>query len=248
LQEELERLRRQVHDLQQESADKEVRLTQFGKWRDQDKEDIKGLNIALDSKQQELELLKRKMGVRGTAGSTPAPAKKRESSMFGTPTIIRPPSALSDSKEGTNNKKVLDTPSSVAPKTLAKSVRMNGPGPLSASSTKSVRQVEGSMGPPPTARGARPSVPATPSRHASIHGRTSSASLSQSAMKPIVSRRASSGLDSSVSRTKPSVVAAAAAARVSTPVLNERDEKENSHPSMTPTPKPVPKRTGMVAT
>jgi hypothetical protein len=186
------------------------------------------------------------MGVRGTAGSTPAPAKKRESSMFGTPTIIRPPSALSDSKEGTNNKKVLDTPSSVGPKTLAKSARMNGTGPLSASSTKPVRQVEGSMGPPPTARGARPSVPATPSRHTSIHGRTSSASLSQSATKPIVSRRASSGLDSSVSRIKPSVVAAAA--RVSTPVLNERDEKENSHPSMTPTPKPVPKRTGMVAT
>jgi chromosome segregation ATPase len=57
LNEELERLRRQVHDLQQGSADKEVRLTQFGKWRDQDKEDIRGLNIALDSKQQELELV-----------------------------------------------------------------------------------------------------------------------------------------------------------------------------------------------
>jgi chromosome segregation ATPase len=68
LQEELERLRRQVHDLQQESADKEVRLTQFGKWRDQDKEDIKGLNIALDSKQQELELVSRilRMVVRDT--------------------------------------------------------------------------------------------------------------------------------------------------------------------------------------
>jgi chromosome segregation ATPase len=57
LHEELARLRRQVHDLQQESADKEVRLTQFTKLRDQDKEDIKGLNIALDSKQQELELV-----------------------------------------------------------------------------------------------------------------------------------------------------------------------------------------------
>ena len=56
---ELERLRRQVHDLQQESADKEVKLVQLQKQRAQDKEDMNGLNIALDSKQQELELVRR---------------------------------------------------------------------------------------------------------------------------------------------------------------------------------------------
>ena len=54
---EVERLRRQVHELQQESADKEVKLVQLQKQRSQDKEDINGLNIALDSKQQELELV-----------------------------------------------------------------------------------------------------------------------------------------------------------------------------------------------
>lgn len=57
LQTEVERLRRQVHELQQESADKEVKLTQLAKQRAQDKEDLQGLNIALDSKQQELELV-----------------------------------------------------------------------------------------------------------------------------------------------------------------------------------------------
>lgn len=56
--EEVGRLRRQVHELQQESAAKEVTVAQLNKWRDQDKEDIKGLNIALDSKQQELELVR----------------------------------------------------------------------------------------------------------------------------------------------------------------------------------------------
>lgn len=58
LNEELEKLRRQVHELQQESADKEVKLAQASKQRAQDKEDLQGLNIALDSKQQELELVR----------------------------------------------------------------------------------------------------------------------------------------------------------------------------------------------
>jgi len=58
LDEEVGRLRRQVHELQQESATKEVTVTQLNRWREQDKEDIKGLNIALDSKQQELELVR----------------------------------------------------------------------------------------------------------------------------------------------------------------------------------------------
>ena len=57
LKDEVERLRRQVHELQQESADKEVKVVQLTKQRSQDKEDMQGLNIALDSKQQELELV-----------------------------------------------------------------------------------------------------------------------------------------------------------------------------------------------
>lgn len=57
LKDEVERLRRQIHELQQESADKEVKVAQLTKQRDGDKDDLQSLNIALDSKQQELELV-----------------------------------------------------------------------------------------------------------------------------------------------------------------------------------------------
>lgn len=57
LQTEVERLKGQTRELQQESADKEVHILQITKQRAQDKQDLEGLNIALDSKQQELELV-----------------------------------------------------------------------------------------------------------------------------------------------------------------------------------------------
>ena len=57
LKEEVERLRKQVHTLHQDSADKEVKVVQMTKQLTQKEEDIVGLNIALDSKQQELELV-----------------------------------------------------------------------------------------------------------------------------------------------------------------------------------------------
>ena len=58
LESETERLKRHVHDMQQESADKEIKIIQLTKQHGQDKEDIQGLNIALDAKQQELELVR----------------------------------------------------------------------------------------------------------------------------------------------------------------------------------------------
>ncbi|KAJ7712868.1 hypothetical protein B0H14DRAFT_3637229 [Mycena olivaceomarginata] len=105
LKDEIERLRGQIHELQQESADKEVNIVQITKQRAQDKEDLKGLNIPLDSKQQELELLKRRMGVRRTAGLTPAQLSKiprrRDSAVFNTRSIgSRPPPVLSDAGTG----------------------------------------------------------------------------------------------------------------------------------------------------
>ncbi|KAJ7429202.1 hypothetical protein B0H11DRAFT_2266606 [Mycena galericulata] len=54
------------------SCSMEVKIVQITKQRAQDKQDLRGLNIALDSKLQELELLKRRIGVRGTCGATPA--------------------------------------------------------------------------------------------------------------------------------------------------------------------------------
>jgi hypothetical protein len=57
LEAELGRVGKQVRDLQTESANKEVQMAQMEKQRERDREDLHGLNIALDSKQQELELV-----------------------------------------------------------------------------------------------------------------------------------------------------------------------------------------------
>uniref|UniRef100_A0A8H7XXY7 Uncharacterized protein n=1 Tax=Psilocybe cubensis TaxID=181762 RepID=A0A8H7XXY7_PSICU len=190
LKEEVERLRRQVHSLQQESADKEVRLLQAAKQHGQDKEDLAGLNIALDSKQQELELIKRKLNVRGTAGSTPAqPAKashhRRDSSIFSATPISRPPSVISESGTDAGGSTIKKKSSAETPMlnstkitALGKSTRINASGASSASSTTSktaIRAgVDGSMGPPPLK--SRPSINGTPTPS----GRLSSLSRSSS--------------------------------------------------------------------
>jgi chromosome segregation ATPase len=57
LEADLEKLTKQVRDLQTESANREVHIAQMEKQRERDREDLQGLNIALDSKQQELELV-----------------------------------------------------------------------------------------------------------------------------------------------------------------------------------------------
>jgi chromosome segregation ATPase len=57
LEAELEKHRKQIRDLQTESANREVQVAQMEKQRERDREDLQGLNIALDSKQQELELV-----------------------------------------------------------------------------------------------------------------------------------------------------------------------------------------------
>ncbi|KAJ7452151.1 hypothetical protein B0H11DRAFT_302820 [Mycena galericulata] len=154
LKDEIERLRRQVHELQQESADKEVKIVQITKQRAQDKQDLQGLNIALDSKQQELELLKRRMGVRGTGGATPAqPSKvaaRRDSAVFSTPGVTsRPPSVLSDA--GTDG----GSASGAKMAALGKSTRLNG----SAAKPATAR---GSMGPPAPVTKPRVSLAGTP--------------------------------------------------------------------------------------
>lgn len=57
LQAEVENLRRQLHEAKQRSADQDVKMLQMERQHEQDTEDKIGLNIALDSKQQELELV-----------------------------------------------------------------------------------------------------------------------------------------------------------------------------------------------
>ncbi|KAJ7075672.1 hypothetical protein B0H15DRAFT_866313 [Mycena belliarum] len=206
LKDEIERLRRQIHELQQESADKEVKIVQITKQRAQDKQDLQGLNIALDSKQQELELLKRRMGVRGTGGATPAqPSKighqRRDSTVFTTPGMTpRPPSVLSDA--GTDAGTDGGSASGAKIPALGKSARLNS---ASVSASKPAARVPGSMG-PPTSVAKRTSMVGTPTptpRVSSLSRSTSAkpALASSTSGAPVAHRRvASATLDQSTAR------------------------------------------------
>ncbi|KAH9064396.1 hypothetical protein EDB87DRAFT_1680597 [Lactarius vividus] len=191
LEAELEKLRKQVRELQAESANREVHIAQMEKQRERDREDLQGLNIALDSKQQELELLKRRMSVKVTAGPTPAPGKvghiRRESSTFSSPGhTSRPASRLSDDSKDTSKAGKASEVSSITARvtTLGKSVRINATTPATTTSNKvptpttvkPTRTVEGSMGPPPAAR-----------QRASLSTTTSPTSVSHHARVPSTS-------------------------------------------------------------
>lgn len=112
--------------------------------------------------------MKRRMSVKGTAGTTPAPGKvnhmRRESSTLSPPNT-RPASRLSDASKDVPPKagKTSEHSSTTTRvTTLGKSVRINATAitpPGAASSTnkvptpttvKPIRTVDGSMGPPPT--------------------------------------------------------------------------------------------------
>ncbi len=54
---EIENLKRQIHELKNDSANKDLKITQLHKEREKDRADVDGLNMALESKQQELELV-----------------------------------------------------------------------------------------------------------------------------------------------------------------------------------------------
>ncbi|KAK0189671.1 hypothetical protein F5146DRAFT_982194 [Armillaria mellea] len=160
LKDEVERLRRHMQELQQDSANKDLKLTQMHKEREKDRSDVDGLNMALDAKQQELELIKRKLQVQGTAGSTPARPvanqanHQRRQSTLATP-LSRPSSVMSDSGRESvmSNSSHISRPSlekmklSAVAKTpvvsktpaLLKSTRMNSlstPTPAASSSNK----------------------------------------------------------------------------------------------------------------
>ncbi|CAL1698082.1 unnamed protein product [Somion occarium] len=247
LQQEVEKLRRQVHELQQESADKEVKLAQLAKQRAQDKEDLQGLNIALDSKQQELELLKRRVATRGSANNTPATTSKapfrRESSIFGTPSVSRPPSVLSDSGSITKERKLSDPPSAAGKTTLARSVRQNASASTVGSSTTQKR-VEGSMGPPPLRRASSlaqsTTSSATPTRIPSTGSSTFTRSTSVTpTAKAVAARRGS--MSHVPSRLKPGISSRESLKAHSVSSVSEEDEKENiSTPVSKPQRRMVP--------
>ncbi|KAK2465139.1 hypothetical protein APHAL10511_002831 [Amanita phalloides] len=235
LKEEVERLRRHVHTLQQDSADKEVKVVQMTKQLAQKDGDIAGLNIALDSKQQELELMKRRQGVRGIAGATPArPSKahhRRDSSVLDDiPTVPRPLSVMSDSSGresvvGNQRKRSSDstlTASAIRISTLGKSSRIN-----SVSSRTSSRAEGSSMGPPMMKPRASISTPTPMSRPSS-----QILAVDRPSIAPLSARRVPS---STIDRTRAKTVkGTTTASKVSPNNLNnsinsvsEAEEKEN---------------------
>ncbi|THV03454.1 hypothetical protein K435DRAFT_791673 [Dendrothele bispora CBS 962.96] len=201
LSKDLERIRKELETLRKDSADKDLKIVQLNKQREADKDDISGLNIALDAKQQELELIKRKLAVAGTAGSTPAskvPGQRRESSIFSS----RPSSVASEKDFALANPRekklssetlakldltqskdkkssVADTPSKIAVGALSKSLRVNSA--VSTPSSVTPKPRVGTMGPP-----ARPSMGVstpTPGVRSSL-SRTASGSSSSILAKP----------------------------------------------------------------
>ncbi|WWD19327.1 hypothetical protein CI109_103786 [Kwoniella shandongensis] len=74
-------LRAEVARLRSESASKDLEILNLQRRKVELKEDREMLNIALDSKQQELELMKRKFAVKGIAGSTPLGTSRRASNI-----------------------------------------------------------------------------------------------------------------------------------------------------------------------
>lgn len=177
------------------------------------------------------------MGVRGTAGSTPAPTShRRGTSLFDTPTVIRPPSALSNSsKDGVGKeKRGNETPGTI--KTLAKSVRVNGP--TTSVVTKAVNRIEGSMGAPPLSAARKFSGPVgTPSRQSSINSRSASTNLSASTPTPKSGghhRRASNLDPITPARLKTSLRSNGSRSEESSPTLGEKENNRTLTSIKTP--------------
>ncbi|KAL7416268.1 hypothetical protein BDY24DRAFT_379021 [Mrakia frigida] len=85
---ELEKLSKLIAHLRSEDAKKEVTILRLTRTKMELKSDLESSEIALESKQQELELVKRKFGVRGVAGSTPAPNRALHSSHTAAPSTV----------------------------------------------------------------------------------------------------------------------------------------------------------------
>ncbi|KIY70068.1 hypothetical protein CYLTODRAFT_452090 [Cylindrobasidium torrendii FP15055 ss-10] len=134
LKSEVAQLRGHVQDLKRDGADKDMHIVSLQKQREKDKGDIEGLNMALDAKQQELQLMKRKEGLKGTAGSTPmrssssSVSHQRRPSSISTPhTASRPSSTISDSGRESVMSSVSSNAGSARPR-MEKPTAMQTPG------------------------------------------------------------------------------------------------------------------------
>ncbi|KAJ7043279.1 hypothetical protein C8F04DRAFT_1390105 [Mycena alexandri] len=215
---EIERLTNQTWELQQESADKEVLVAQITKQRAQDKQDLEGLNIALDSKQQELELLKRRLGVRGTAGNTPPQSSKptqqrRESVSSIAPRMSRPSSFTSEFGVDLGRERKASAESVSKIPALNKSTRLSSSTSIAPTPSKSVR---GSMGPPPLRT--RSSIVGTPT---TVTSRTLTRSSSATVIPPGKTKAVKSPTKTNANPTSPKAAAT-------------QGEKENANANVTP--------------
>ncbi|KAF7355840.1 Calcium-binding and coiled-coil domain-containing protein 1 [Mycena venus] len=153
LKEEIERLRGQIQDQKQESADKEIKIVQLTKQRAQDKEDLQGLNIALDSKQQELELLKRGKGSRifntPSLGSTPASVLSDAGTKCGSVNGVRMAALVQ--KSSINNRSALDNSTSIPGPCALGSMAPRAPGSMAPRAPGMRPRTSGSDTPTPPA-------------------------------------------------------------------------------------------------
>ena len=182
--------------------------------------------------------MKRRQGVRGTAGGTPArPSKvhhRRESSVLdNTPAAPRPSSVLSDSSGrdsvlGNLRKGASDstlTSSAIRISTLGKSTRVN-----TGVGSRASLKAEGSMGPPLTRPRISMSTPTPISRPSSVSSQASAAG--KSSIAPDRSRRLSSGaFDRTQAKTTKAMTIASrgSAGNLNSSItsVSEAEEKEN---------------------
>lgn len=114
LEQEIIRMREQAGRMRMESADREVKVARLTKARDQLQEDIQGLNIALEAKQQEVHLLKRaSIEIPGTArrGGRSRPSSIHEATTKLSISTRRRPD---DRRFSVHNASALETPSVAA--------------------------------------------------------------------------------------------------------------------------------------
>ncbi|WVQ95212.1 hypothetical protein IAU59_002306 [Kwoniella sp. CBS 9459] len=120
-------LKAEVARLRSESASKDLEILNLQRRKAELKEDREMLNIALDSKQQELELMKRKFAVRGVAGATPlgtsSKADFESNRTYGHDLATPLPAAAAGSLKGPSTRRrsslaLLNTPLPSVPKTL----------------------------------------------------------------------------------------------------------------------------------
>ncbi|KZT53167.1 hypothetical protein CALCODRAFT_501376 [Calocera cornea HHB12733] len=178
LKDENDKMRKEVHDLQMHMRDKELEVERLKKSRQDIKDDKDGLNLALEAKQQELDLLKRKYGVKGVAGgNTPATNRairpaSRESLPFSTPASRAPSREARERRTTLGTVDPLRSSAFKAPSTIEASKLSRRSSILATPTPATVLAKSQTTGTKPSLAGSsrRPSMPTTLQRRVSSGG------------------------------------------------------------------------------